>query len=129
VRPGASRFFVIATLECAWQTWKLRCKRVIRGEQGEAPRISQNEDLNTFRAAMNERLSQDRILTNKKKYHDKALPERLVLHTWSGNLEYEERLPVNWLKSNGVLIYRTPRGHRSPTQCGNAFPRGGNSPT
>jgi hypothetical protein len=104
IKHGASRFFRMAILECAWQTWKLRCKRILRDVETGEPKISLNEAMNTYKAAMNEKLNQDRNLTNRKKYRNSTLPEWIVLHTWSGTLESELSLPENWLKCNGVLV-------------------------
>ncbi len=42
---------------------------------------------------INSRLEQDRILTSKKRYEKSALPEELVLKTWSGTLQNEHSLP------------------------------------
>ena len=104
VRNRASRLSTIVILECAWQTWKARCKRVIGSNQQDLIGISSNEALNNLRLALNDRLQEDIVLTNSRKYGKKAYPKTLVLSTWSGLLENEESLPQDWLYCSEVLV-------------------------
>ena len=55
-RIRASRLSTIVTLECAWLTWKARCKRVIGDEQCNPIGITDNKALNNLRLALNNRL-------------------------------------------------------------------------
>ena len=66
-RSGASRLCTITILECAWLTWKERCRRVIGNDQEPAP-ITKKEVLNKLRLALNDQLRDDVLLTNMKKY-------------------------------------------------------------
>ncbi len=92
---------------------------------GEA--ISQKEAKNQTLSTINNRLEEDKILTSRRKYGKDAIPENLVLSTWSGTLQNESSIPENWLRVNGVLVGIPPRRSRlSPThQCVKAFPRDG----
>ncbi|KAF8331029.1 uncharacterized protein EI90DRAFT_2920696, partial [Cantharellus anzutake] len=101
LRKGETRLYRIVMLECAWQIWKARCRRVINPDH---PQTTLTEIKNALRAGLNDKLQQDIALTNRKTYGRKALPTKLVLHTWSGNLHEEGRLPDNWLNSTGVLV-------------------------
>src|SRR5258708_3385849 len=55
-------------------------------------------------ASINSRLNQDKILMSRKKYGKNALPEHLVLSTWTGTLNDKSSHPENWLQTNGVLV-------------------------
>src|SRR5258708_31444278 len=65
--------------------------------------ISPQEARITTLSTINNHLEQDRILTNKR-YGKSALPEDLVLKTWSGTLQNEHSLPKNWLYASGGLV-------------------------
>ena len=104
IRHGATRLFLITLSECALLIWKLRCKRIL--EPGHQPDISTQEALNQTMSILNKRLNHDKILTSKKRYGNRALPENLVLQTWSGTLQDEHRLPKKWLTASGVLVGR-----------------------
>ena len=103
-RIGASRLSTIVTLECAWLTWKARCKRIIGDKQHNLISTTDNEALNNLRSALNNRLREDISLTNPRKYGRKAYPKQLILSTWSRILENEESLPEDWLPCNKVLV-------------------------
>ncbi len=103
-RQGATHLFLITVSECAFLIWKLRCKRIL--EPGHQETITAREARNQIMSTINCRLNQDRTLTSKKRYGKKALPENLVLSTWSGTLKDEHRLPRKWLTANGVLVGR-----------------------
>ncbi|KAF8330807.1 uncharacterized protein EI90DRAFT_2996369, partial [Cantharellus anzutake] len=100
-KVGEIRLFRIVVLECAWQLWKARCRRVMNPDR---PQTTYKEVKNALKAGLNDKLHQDIALTNRNKYGRKALPPKLVLHTWSGNLQNEESQPDNWLSSSGVLV-------------------------
>src|SRR5260370_113719 len=99
---GASRLFLIIILECTFVIWKLRCKRNL--DPSQQGKIAANKASNRVMETINSCLSQDRILTSKKRYSKKALPEKLVLSTWSRTLQDEHHLPRNWLTASRVLV-------------------------
>ncbi|KAF8329330.1 uncharacterized protein EI90DRAFT_2923936, partial [Cantharellus anzutake] len=101
LKNGKTRLFRIVVLECAWQVWKARCCRVMNPNR---PLTTLKEVTNTFQAGLNEKLQQDIMSTCCKRFSHKALPAKLVLHTWSGNLQEEERFPDSWLHSSRVLV-------------------------
>ncbi len=101
---GATCLFLITVSKCAFLIWKLRCKRIL--EPGHQETITAREARNQIMSTINCRLNQDRTLTSKKRYSKKALPENLVLSTWSRMLKDEHDLPRKWLTANGVLVGR-----------------------
>ena len=101
---GATHLMLIIISECAFLIWKLRCKRII--EQNHRNTVTAKEASSQTMTAINRRMNQDRTLTSKKRYGNKALPEKLVLSTWSGTLQDEHSLPRKWLTANGVSVGR-----------------------
>ncbi|KAG9220267.1 hypothetical protein CCMSSC00406_0006332 [Pleurotus cornucopiae] len=97
---GDMRFWRILIAESAYLIWKIRCARVI---QGENQPVSQTEVQNKWRSTMNERLDLDRKMTHKR-YGKRALKASTVLKTWKGVLLDENKLPKNWIDSSGVLV-------------------------
>ena len=53
---------------------------------------------------INERLQLDRLMTNELRFEKKAISPDLVLATWSGTLQDESNLPMNWLRQAGFLV-------------------------
>ncbi len=121
-RTGATRLFLIATSECAFLLWKIRCERLL-DDNKETRNITPapQEVRNRLIATLNERLECDRIRTSWKRYQSKALPGKLVLRTWSGTLLNEMSLPEDWLEANGVLVGIAncpPRGNTALDRSG-----------
>ena len=77
-RIGASRLSTIVILECTWQTWKVRYKRVIDSEQDGLISVLDTKALNHLRSALNDRFRKDISLTNTRKYGKKAYPKQLI---------------------------------------------------
>src|SRR5260370_33744418 len=104
IHQGATCLFLIIMSECTFLIWKLRCKIILKPGHHEG--ITTIEAINQVMVTINNRLNQDNILTSKIRYKTKALPENLVLCTWSGTLQDEHHLPRKWLTANGVLVGR-----------------------
>src|SRR5260221_4565704 len=64
-RPGATRFLLIAASEWAFLLWKLRCRRLLDGDERTRNNHSDPREVkNHLTAILNERLKRDRILTS-----------------------------------------------------------------
>jgi len=114
--PGDNRLWSILISEASNLIWKIRCTRVIERAGKDDPLHSEQEVHNNLIAALNKRLLHDRILTNKARYASLAIPESVVLKTWSGILANERNLPEQWLRESGVLVGIGPQ--RPPGQPG-----------
>ncbi|KAJ7615152.1 hypothetical protein DFH06DRAFT_919230, partial [Mycena polygramma] len=97
---GTTRLYRIVISESAHLIWRLRNERVINGK--DPP--SETEIQNRWEHSLNIRISLDCLLTNKAKYGSKAIKKSLVLRTWSGILQNEDRLPADWTRETGVLV-------------------------
>jgi len=55
-------------------------------------------------------------MTNEFRFEKKAISPDLVLATWSGTLQDESNLPMNWLRQAGFLVSlsRRPGRHKRP---------------
>lgn len=77
--------------------------------------FTENEIKQRLARVLNDRLTTDRMLINRLRYGSKALPQNLVLSTWSGTLKNKKALPTNWLhQKTGVLVGITPDNPRKP---------------
>ena len=94
---------MIITLESAWSIWKLRCKRILGGNDPGNTAPTRAEAINTIRTALNDRLQEDLALTNSRKYGRKALDKDLVKSTWCGAIANGETLP-DWPIGSEVLV-------------------------
>ncbi|KAJ7141977.1 hypothetical protein C8R46DRAFT_1046559 [Mycena filopes] len=112
--PNTARLYRILISESMYLIWKLRCEVVI-AEAGVAK--SATEIHNRWVAIMNERLEIDRTLTNRARFGKVySLAPSMVLDTWKGTLQDEEKLPDRWLSEPEVLVGIAPiRSLRSPS--------------
>ena len=108
--PGANRLYKILISEATYLIWKLRNERIFKYDSEEqwppAPEIH-----NRWLATINARLTLDRSSTNNK-YGTKAIKPHTILDTWSNIIKNEKDLPVNWIKSPGVLVDVAPSEHQ-----------------
>ncbi|RDB22893.1 hypothetical protein Hypma_009809 [Hypsizygus marmoreus] len=93
-KTGTCRLFQILVTEAAHLIWKIRCERAIQREDPDDFHTGLEIE-NRWWAAINKRLKMDKLYTDKARYGKKAVPEKTVLHTWSGVLWNEENLPDN----------------------------------
>ncbi|KAJ7679447.1 ribonuclease H-like protein [Mycena polygramma] len=89
---GTTRLWRILISESAHLIWRLRNERVINGK--DASTITKIR--NRWSHALNVRIGIDCLQINKAKYGAKALKKSLVLKTWAGSLQNEDRLPADW---------------------------------
>ncbi|KAF9023273.1 hypothetical protein BDZ89DRAFT_1041743 [Hymenopellis radicata] len=110
--PGSSRLFRIILSESAHLIWTLRCERVVENKNDPAKWLSRERIERLWSQRINERIHLDALLTSKQKFGKAALPQRLVLTTWSGTLQDEGALPTNWIGQPEFLvgICTSPRG-------------------
>ena len=126
----ATHLLWIVLSECAFLVWKIRCRRLLDTSPEDPEKaISPKEARNQTLSLINSRPEENRALTSKRKYGKDAIPEDLILSTWSGTLQDESSLPTRELAQSqrGFSRYSSPyRSRLSPThQRVKAFPRGG----
>ncbi|KAI0682199.1 hypothetical protein BC835DRAFT_1300062, partial [Cytidiella melzeri] len=103
-QPGLSRLYCIMMTESAHLIWRLRCEqRIDRGGKKHSLREIDRKWL----TAMNMQVTIDSELT-KLKYGKQKLPKQLVLRTWSGILNHDRDLPLDWIE------YRVFSGYGPP---------------
>lgn len=94
--------------ESVYLIWKLRCERVI---QKENTPFSIQEVSSRWITTINARLDLDREMTNEG-LGKRRLKTKIVLSTWRGTLNDEDKLPKNWTKLSGVLVGIRLRQHQ-----------------
>jgi hypothetical protein len=77
---GASCLYTILISESTHLIWKLRCESVIDRLGAD---ITNEEAYARLSSAINGRLQNDISLSNKKRWGQHAIPQALVLATWS----------------------------------------------
>ncbi|KAJ7220149.1 hypothetical protein GGX14DRAFT_355177 [Mycena pura] len=119
---GARRLYRILMSESAYLIfpiiWRLRNECVI-GRSGEP---ASNEEIeNKFKFVMNQRLQMDKVLANRPRRGKRpALPQKMVLATWSGILDNELSLPKDWLREPRVLVGNRAFPPRTPYRQNNS---------
>ncbi|KAF5371874.1 hypothetical protein D9615_006992 [Tricholomella constricta] len=100
LKKGRTRLYRILMAESLYLIWKLRCERII---QNDNTAHSKPEIRARWWKAINDRLEIDKQMTQKN-LKNKAIPTRLVLSTWTGIIQDEQRLPDDWTGIRGVLV-------------------------
>ncbi|KJA27410.1 hypothetical protein HYPSUDRAFT_131111, partial [Hypholoma sublateritium FD-334 SS-4] len=103
-QEAINRLFTILVSESAYLIWKIRCERLMKREDDPTQRHTEREIQNKWLLALNNRLKTDIIQTNTNKFGSYAIPEDIVLRTWSGVLQDKEILPDNWIRQAGGLV-------------------------
>ncbi|KAL6299930.1 hypothetical protein BKA93DRAFT_741506 [Sparassis latifolia] len=99
---GAGRLYGILVSKAAFLIWKLRCEWLI-GNDGDVSKLHTDSEIyNRWKHCVNSRLTSDRISTHKK-FGKSAISKHLVLQTWSGTLQNERDLPIDWIQDE-VLV-------------------------
>ncbi|KAF8142391.1 hypothetical protein K438DRAFT_1635614 [Mycena galopus ATCC 62051] len=108
-KRGTRCLYKILISESAYMIWKIRNDRVI-SRSGEP--LDEAAILNKWIFNLNQRLQQDVMLANRSNKGNRPhLAPLLVKESWSGILDDEDKLPLNWLKESRVLV-----GRRALTQ-------------
>jgi ribonuclease HI len=99
---GAERLYRILMSEAAYLIWRIRNERVIDRDGKPA---TEQEIINRWYYHINYRLKVDITLATRPPEGGKPVmvPKR-VLGTWSGTLDNEGVMPVNWLRDPRVLV-------------------------
>ncbi|KAK0465919.1 uncharacterized protein EV420DRAFT_1261828 [Desarmillaria tabescens] len=114
---GKNRLYHILISESAALIWRLRCEWRISKQDDETKWHSKVEIHNRWVSCINQRLSLDCQIVKTQKNGKHNLNPKIVLHTWSGCLENEEKLPDNWIRQPRVLVGIPYHKHDgSPTQ-------------
>jgi len=113
---GTTRLYRILLTESAHLIWVPRCERVIQHGNAREKWPSAEQIEARWWSKINERLQLDRLMTNKLRFEKKAISPDLVLATWSGTLQDESNLPMNWLRQAGFLVSlsKRPGRHKRP---------------
>ncbi|KAJ7927141.1 hypothetical protein B0H13DRAFT_1599011 [Mycena leptocephala] len=96
---GTTRLYRIVITESA-HIWRLQNERVLNGKGPSTI----TEIRNRWLHALNMRIGIDCLSINKAKYGTKALTKLLVLKTWAGILQVEDRLPADWTRETRVVV-------------------------
>jgi hypothetical protein len=111
VDVGLGRLYQIIVSTSAQFIWAMRCERTIKNENRTH---SIREVENRWLAKINERLHLDCKLTDEKKFGKKAIGAELVRDTWTGTIEDEDSLPIEWERTGGVLVGMGQELRRAP---------------
>ncbi|KAK0217787.1 hypothetical protein IW262DRAFT_1449049 [Armillaria fumosa] len=103
---GKNRLYRILISESAFLIWKLCCEQRITKQDNETKWHSRIEIHNRWVACINQRLMLDCQIAKTCTKKKENLSPKLVLHTWSGCLYEEEKLPDNWIRQPGVLLQK-----------------------
>ncbi|KAJ6572629.1 hypothetical protein B0H10DRAFT_1671065, partial [Mycena sp. CBHHK59/15] len=102
VKEGTRRLYQILMSESAYLIWRLRNDRRIARNGTPA---TEQEIINRWKFTINQRLQVDLVLANRpRKGKHPALAPQLVLTTWSGTLDNEQKLPADWIREPRVLV-------------------------
>ncbi|KAF9030984.1 hypothetical protein BDZ89DRAFT_900232, partial [Hymenopellis radicata] len=85
---------------------KQRCERVIENKNAPARWLTPERLQSRWIQRVNDRIRVDCLLTSRvrARFGNAALSECTVLATWSGTLQDEGALPVNWIQQPEILV-------------------------
>ncbi|KAI9069298.1 hypothetical protein FKP32DRAFT_1559974 [Trametes sanguinea] len=98
-RPMVEARWTILATESAYLIWKMRCERVI--QQG-GKRFTRSEAVSRWRKTIEGRLKMDRAMVSEA-LGKRALQAQEVESIWLPLLQDSANLPLNWVRTNGVL--------------------------